>query len=128
MSTDPSPESPIRATWRRWNIAAALGVTTLAAVALHGLGRQLWCKCGTPSPWSWNIWSMHGDTILNSVADVAAFALGYTAAIRLPVRISALVFLAVEAGLLLTIRDSLLLNVLMLLHPIEAIRVWQMGG
>jgi hypothetical protein len=35
---------------------------------------------------------------------------------------------AVEAALLLTIRDSLLLSIVMLLRPIEAIRAWQAGG
>jgi hypothetical protein len=69
-----------------------------------------------------------GDSIVNSVGDVIAFAAGYTGAMRLPVWLSALAFLAVEAALLLTIRDSLLLNIVMLLHPVPLIKVWQMGG
>ncbi len=32
-----------------------------------------------------------------------------------------------EAMLLLWIRDSLLLNVVMLIHPIDAVKGWQMG-
>jgi hypothetical protein len=70
----------------------------------------------------------YGDSIVNSVADVIAFALGYAGAMRLPVWLSALAFVAVEAALLLTIRDSLVLNVVMLLHPFAAIKAWQMGG
>jgi len=70
----------------------------------------------------------YGDSILNSVADVAAFALGYTAAAWLPVWTSAAGFVAVETLLLITIRDNLILNVLMLLYPIEVIKTWQMGG
>jgi hypothetical protein len=70
----------------------------------------------------------YGDSIMNSVGDVIAFALGYTAAMRLPVWLSVLAFLTVEAALLLTIRDSLLLNIVMLLHPVPAIKLWQMGG
>lgn len=69
-----------------------------------------------------------GDTIANSLGDVAACLLGYLAAMSLPPLISALGFVAVEATLLLTIRDSLALNVLMLLHPIESIKRWQLGG
>ena len=45
-----------------------------------------------------------------------------------PVWLSTVGFLAVEAILLLTIRDGLLLDVLMLVHPIQAIKAWQIGG
>jgi hypothetical protein len=69
-----------------------------------------------------------GDSIVNSLGDVAAFALGYALAGSLPAWISSVAFLGTEAVLLLTIRDSLLLNVLMLLRPIAAIKTWQMGG
>jgi len=54
--------------------------------------------------------------------------LGYTAAMSVPVWISIVGFAAVEGALLLTIRDGLLLNILMLLHPIQAVKAWQMGG
>jgi hypothetical protein len=70
----------------------------------------------------------YGDSIVNSVGDVIAFVLGYAGAGRLPVWVSALAFVTVEAALLLTIRDSLLLNIVMLLHPVPLIKAWQMGG
>ncbi|HEY7654245.1 MAG TPA: DUF2585 family protein [Methylomirabilota bacterium] len=70
----------------------------------------------------------YGDSIVNSVGDVIAFALGYTGAMRLPVWVSVVAFAAVEAALLLTIRDSLILNIVMLLHSFSAIKTWQMGG
>ena len=70
----------------------------------------------------------YGDSVLNSVADIGAFALGYSAAMWLSAWVSAVAFLGVEAVLLLTIRDSLALNIVMLLHPIDAIKTWQIGG
>ena len=70
----------------------------------------------------------YGDSILNSVADIAAFGLGYAAARRLPGWVSAVGIVAFEVLLVLTIRDSLLLNVVMLIYPVEAIKTWQMGG
>src|SRR4030095_5978287 len=69
-----------------------------------------------------------GDTIANSLADVVACLLGYAAAMSLPAMVSAAGVVAVEAALLMTIRDSLLLSIVMLLRPIEAIRTWQAGG
>jgi hypothetical protein len=41
---------------------------------------------------------------------------------------SAVIFAGLEIASVWWIRDSLLLNGLMLLWPIEAIRRWQMGG
>ncbi len=69
-----------------------------------------------------------GDSVLNSMADVLAFALGYTASLLLATWVSAAVFLGIETVLLLTIRGSLVLNVVMLLHPIDSIKAWQMAG
>ena len=182
----------------RRTVAAGAGIVGIGALTLHLMGRRLWCACGSPAPWSWDIFSAHnsqhlidpytfthvlhgvlyyallrlalgtrwpsarlllalaievaweiventpaviaayrkttlaagytGDTIANSLADVAACLLGYAAAMSLPAVVSAAGVVAVEAALLLTIRDSLLLNIVMLLRPIEAIRTWQAGG
>ena len=70
----------------------------------------------------------YGDSIVNVLGDLAACALGYGAAMLLPLWGSAAVFLGIEALLALWIRDNLLLNVVMLIYPFEAIRAWQMGG
>jgi len=69
-----------------------------------------------------------GDSIANSIGDVGCCALGFVLASRLGWKGSAALFLAVELGLLIAVRDNLTLNVLMLLCPIEAVRQWQMGG
>jgi hypothetical protein len=69
----------------------------------------------------------YGDSIANALGDIAACAAGYLAAMALPVWGSAMSFGAVELLLLWWIRDSLLLNILMLVWPIEAIKRWQGG-
>jgi hypothetical protein len=182
----------------RATLAAAAGIVGVGALTLHLMGHRLWCACGSPAPWSWDIWSPHnsqhlidpytfthvlhgvlfyallrwivgprwpqarallaltievsweiventpaviaayrkstialnysGDTIANSLGDIAACLLGYLAAMSLPWAVSAVGVVVVEVALLLTIRDNLLLSVLMLLRPIEAIKAWQLGG
>ncbi len=69
-----------------------------------------------------------GDSIANSVGDVVACIVGFLIAYKLKVWRSILLFFIIEAILVLTIKDSLLINILMLIHPIEAIKVWQSGG
>ena len=69
-----------------------------------------------------------GDTVVNSLGDIAACGLGFEIARRLGLRLSLLAFALVEIALLVWIRDSLLLNVLMLIHPSDAIRAWQAAG
>ena len=70
----------------------------------------------------------YGDSILNSVSDVGFCILGFVIASRLSGRAAALGVIAMEGILLFWIRDSLLLNIIMLIFPIAAIRRWQMGG
>jgi hypothetical protein len=68
-----------------------------------------------------------GDSVLNSCGDIITCALGFELVRRVGFKISVAIFLIIEAILLVTIRDNLLLNVIMLIHPIEAIKVWQLG-
>lgn len=68
-----------------------------------------------------------GDSIINSAGDLFACAAGYLIAQRLRFNRSIVFFLLTELILLITIRDSLLLNVLMLVWPLEAVREWQIG-
>ena len=69
-----------------------------------------------------------GDSILNSVSDIAMMAIGFLAARRLPVWAAIALVIALELIPLLVIRDNLALNVWMLLAPSDAIRMWQAGA
>lgn len=69
-----------------------------------------------------------GDTVLNSASDIAVRAAGFWLARRLPVWASVAVaggFGVLTAAL---IRDGLVLNVLMLLRPVDAVRDRQAGA
>lgn len=68
-----------------------------------------------------------GDAIINSLGDMAACGLGFMLAYYLGGRRTLALFVAMEVVLALWIRDGLLLNVLMLAYPIDAVRAWQMG-
>ena len=69
-----------------------------------------------------------GDSIANSLGDIASCVLGFWLAGVLPVRRSLALFLGVEVGLLIVYRDNLLLNMIMLIHSFDAIRAWQGRG
>jgi hypothetical protein len=68
-----------------------------------------------------------GDTVVNSLGDIAACALGFLIARRLGALRTALLFVATEVVLLFWIRDSLLLNILLLVYPSDKLRAWQAG-
>lgn len=69
----------------------------------------------------------YGDSVLNSVGDILMCALGFMVAARCSRRATILLTVVLELGLLIWIRDNLALNIVMLLHPIEAVKQWQLG-
>jgi hypothetical protein len=69
----------------------------------------------------------YGDSILNSLSDIACCGLGFLIAYKIRFWKSLALFVATEAILIAWIRDSLLLNIVMLIYPLEAIKHWQAG-
>ena len=69
-----------------------------------------------------------GDSVLNSVSDIMMMGLGFLLARRLPLWAALLTVVVLELVPLAIIRDNLALNVIMLLHPVDAIRTWQAGA
>lgn len=66
-----------------------------------------------------------GDAIINSIADIGWMALGFLIARRIGLWPTVAIAVFFELFTLWMIRDNLTLNVLMLVWPIDAIRVWQ---
>jgi hypothetical protein len=69
-----------------------------------------------------------GDSIMNSLSDIGMMSLGFLFASRARPWLSVIAVLAMEVGCALWIRDNLTLNIIMLVHPMEAIKTWQMAG
>lgn len=69
-----------------------------------------------------------GDSVLNSMSDVAMMGLGFLLARRLPLWASIAIVLVLELVPLFIIRDNLTLNVWMLLAPNDALKAWQSGA
>jgi hypothetical protein len=69
-----------------------------------------------------------GDSVLNSLSDILMMTLGFLFAFRMRPRVTVAVIIAMEVGCVLWVRDNLTLNIIMLIHPMEALKTWQMAG
>jgi uncharacterized membrane protein YjdF len=68
-----------------------------------------------------------GDTVINSVGDMLCCGIGLLIARKLGWLRSLPIFIASEIMLALWIRDGLVLEIIMLIHPFEVIKKWQLG-
>ena len=69
-----------------------------------------------------------GDSILNSMSDILMVALGFWFTYKQRPWVSMAAIVLMEVGTLLWVRDNLTLNVIMLVHPVEVIRHWQLAA
>jgi Protein of unknown function (DUF2585) len=72
--------------------------------------------------------SYYGDSVVNSVADTVSMMVGFALAFRLSVWATIALGALIEGTLAYFIRDNLLLNILMLIYPSEAISAWQQAA
>jgi hypothetical protein len=73
-------------------------------------------------------WGYSGDSVLNSAADIGWMALGFYLAMRLPIKVTIIAAIIMEVVVGLIVRDGLVLTIIMLVFPIEAIAEWQAAG
>ncbi len=68
-----------------------------------------------------------GDSVLNSFGDILSCAAGFIIVRKLGFWLSLALFILIEIVLIFWIHDSLLINIIQLIHPFDAIKSWQSG-
>ena len=68
-----------------------------------------------------------GDAVINSLSDILSCGFGFLIARQIKYSHSVVIFLVIELAMAFWVRDNLTLNVLMLVYPLETIRLWQMN-
>lgn len=69
-----------------------------------------------------------GDSIINSLGDILAMMVGFWVAAKKPLWFSIGLALFLEIGLLIVIRDNLTINIIMLIYPLDGLKLWQSSG
>jgi uncharacterized membrane protein YjdF len=69
----------------------------------------------------------HGDSVVNSLGDMLCCGAGLLIARKLGWLRSLPIFIATEIVLLFWIRDSLIVEIIMLIYPLDAIKGWQLA-
>jgi hypothetical protein len=67
-----------------------------------------------------------GDSVANSLGDIAACGLGLWLASRMPARWSIALFVGMEVALVAVYRDNLILNIALQFVPLQSVQDWQM--
>jgi hypothetical protein len=70
----------------------------------------------------------YGDSVINSLSDIAMMVAGFWLARIWPVWLTVAVAILMEMIVGYWIRDNLALNIIMLIHPFDAIDRWQAGS
>ena len=69
----------------------------------------------------------HGDSVVNSLGDMLCCGAGLLIARKLGWLRSLPIFIATEIVLLFWIRDSLIVEIIMLIYPFDSIKAWQLA-
>jgi hypothetical protein len=117
-----------------WILALFFGNRPLGARALGAIFVEAAWEIVENSPWIIDRYreatiavGYTGDSVLNSVFDILWMLAGFWFAWRMPVWLTIAVGIGFELLALWVIRDNLTLNVLMLVYPLESVRIWQGG-
>lgn len=115
-----------------WFFFPRMSVTTRFLVAL---GAEVGWEIVENTPWLIEHYRQQalaqgyvGDSVINSLSDTLAAALGFFLAWRLPVFVVVTLAIAMELFVGLSIHDNLTLNVLGFFHQFEFITTWQKGA
>lgn len=68
-----------------------------------------------------------GDSVINSVSDILAMMAGFFLASRIRVSLSIALIIALEVTLAYFIKDNLLINIIMLVYPLDWLKQWQVS-